>query len=109
MIIVTCVLFFFMHVDICSATLVYHVYFLNYTYTFLQVDNYKLIESKHEVPAKYMYIKCLLSNYQPSWMNALKITYNNLDEFYLVQLNSLLDEISTWWLLSKLYCLLDDF
>jgi len=50
-----------------------------------------LIESKHEA-AKYM---C----YQPSTeqlstkLNALRMT--DLDEFYIVQLNSLLDEIST--------------
>ena len=66
-------------------------------YTFytipIHILHVRLIESKHEA-AKYICYQ--LSTEQLSTkLNTLRMTYNNLEEFYIAQLNSLLVEIST--------------
>jgi len=74
--------------------IMYTVFFLNIAaiYFSLHVNNCKLIESKHEA-AKYVYLICyqLPTEQLSTKLDALAMTYNNLDEFYIVQPNSLLD------------------
>jgi len=55
MVVVTCLLVFFIVVNICSTLQVYHAYFYLILCYIVHVNDRRLIESKHEA-AKYVYV-----------------------------------------------------
>jgi len=85
--------FLFVQEDICNTLHLYCVYFFTICIYFVRVNDYRLIESKHEAASSFQYrdnfcycVNCLLSDFQDQ-ADFSKNDYS-LDDF---------SEVSSWW------------